>query len=208
MKRIEKYTKAQMLPPEQSSVHYGDKTRFNKAENQSTIKPTDIQQVINLTNEFLKMLGMDTIENPKLDNQRIAELCKKNLYMDYNIHKQIQLDNNLKDIGDVVWMKFTKDEYLGVVATSNDINFDFPSSIEEYDDTTDGREKSKFNKWKYNTSGIIIHHLQKKWDREFVLIFPLINIPDGYKRRDIECGIGNYLIEKGVPILDYYSHNF
>ena len=25
---------------------------------------------------------------------------------------------------------------------------------------------------------------------------------------DIESGIGNYLIDNDVPILDYYSHNY
>ena len=31
-------------------------------------------------------------------------------------------------------------------------------------------------------------------------------IPKGYKRADIEEAVGNLLIEKRVPILDYYSH--
>lgn len=39
----------------------------------------------------------------------------------------------------------------------------------------------------------------------YVLIFPLVNIPDGLDRSDIESGIGNYLISKNVPILDFYS---
>lgn len=208
MKTIEKYIKAQKLPSINSSVHFGDNTRFNKAKEQSTIKPTDIQKIINLTNKFLEIMGMDAIKNPILDNQRITELCNQNIYIDENIYKNIQLENNLKDIRDIVWMKFTKDGYLGVVATSNDINFNIPLSIDGYNDTTDGLIKTKFNYWKYNTSGIIIHHLQKEWNRDFVLVFPLINIPDSLVRSDVECGIGNYLIENGVPILDYYSHNF
>ncbi|MDV4151424.1 hypothetical protein R0131_11280 [Clostridium sp. AL.422] len=27
------------------------------------------------------------------------------------------------------------------------------------------------------------------------------------KRKEIETAVGNYLIDKGVPIIDYYSHN-
>lgn len=33
-------------------------------------------------------------------------------------------------------------------------------------------------------------------------------ITDGLNRSDIESGIGNYLISQGIPILDYYSHNY
>ncbi|WP_369813894.1 hypothetical protein, partial [Halolactibacillus sp. JCM 19043] len=64
------------------------------------------------------------------------------------------------------------------------------------------------DRWKYNTSGIIVHHLGKCWDESFVLLFPLKNIPGNLSRSDVERGIGNYLIDKGVPILDFYFHNY
>ena len=57
-------------------------------------------------------------------------------------------------------MKFTTDGYLGVVAASDDINFDIPLSEANYNDTTDGKEKSSGNDWEHNTSGIIVHHLK------------------------------------------------
>lgn len=60
--------------------------------------------------------------------------------------------------------------------------------------------------WKYKTSGIIVHKLEKKWDDSFVLLFPLNGIPEGYSRHDIEKVIGNLLIMKGVSILNFYSH--
>lgn len=47
-------------------------------------------------------------------------------------------------------MKFTSSGALGVVASSNDVNFQKPSSIKEYDKTEQN------GRWKYNTSGIII----------------------------------------------------
>lgn len=34
------------------------------------------------------------------------------------------------------------------------------------------------------------------------------NPPEGLQRGDIERGVGNYLISKNVPILDFYSHNY
>lgn len=60
---------------------------------------------------------------------------------------------------------------------------------------------------KYISSGVILHKLEEEWDETYVLIFPIPNVGD-YEMSDIECGIGQYLIEKKVPILDYYSHTF
>lgn len=99
-------------------------------------------------------------------------------------------------------MKFTTDQYLGVVATSNDVNVNMPNSSEEYN------LKKPNNKWFYKTSGIIIHSLGKKWNKDYVLIFPLKNLPKDLSRHDVEKYVGDYLIEKDVPILDYYSHRY
>ena len=60
----------------------------------------------------------------------------------------------------------------------------------------------------HNSAGILVHKLGKEWDESFVLIFPLKGIPDGYTRSDVETAIGNMLIEKDVPILDFYSHMY
>lgn len=73
--------------------------------------------------------------------------------------------------------------FLDVVATSADINLN-----ENY------------------TSGKIISSLNKKQDKE-IIIFPLQNIPKDLNRQRIESRLGNYLISKEVPILDYFSHN-
>ena len=83
-------------------------------------------------------------------------------------------------------MKFTDKGHLGVVAKSFDINF-------END----------------NTSGKLINEVGEKWDDSFVFIFPLAKeILNVYKKDDIERAIGNYLISKGIPIIDFYSHNY
>lgn len=101
----------------------------------------------------------------------------------------------------MILLASAKDGYLGVVATSNDVNFNIPSSEKDY-------SIKKYGKWLFNTSGIIIHHLNKRWNENFVLVFPLVDIPEGLQRGDIERGVGNYLISKNVPILDFYSHNY
>ncbi|MEF7496530.1 hypothetical protein V4V34_18505 [Lysinibacillus sphaericus] len=147
--------------------------RLNKAKEQSALKPTNIKDIISYVNELFDILGMKQINNP---------IVQEPLFVDYEVIKQ---ENELKSTQDIVWMKFTTDGYLGVVATSDDINFNTN-----------------------NTAGTLIHQLNKKWDQSFVLLFPLINIPIKYGRGDIERAIGNYLIEKNVPIIDFYSHNY
>ncbi|WP_198182921.1 MULTISPECIES: hypothetical protein [Lactobacillus] len=85
----------------------------------------------------------------------------------------------------VIWMKFAKNGQLGVVAASNDYNFDIPPSSEVYDETTDGKPKSNSNGWKYTTSGIILHKLNLEWDESFLLIFPLQGIEDSWLKDKI-----------------------
>jgi hypothetical protein len=175
-----------------SSVHYGNRTRFKKAIEQAELKIKKVQEIIDYTNEFLQLLGIKPVANP---------IVKRESF-DNNFYELIKKENDLKDKRDIVWMKFTEDDFLGVVATSNDINFQIPSDPSKYNEKTDK------NEWKYNTSGIIIHSLKKRWNENSVLVFPLNNIPDGAKRSDIERGVGDYLIKKEVPILDFFSHRY
>lgn len=177
-----------------SSVHTGKK-RFEKAEEQAKQQPVPLKKIIALVNEFLGEAGMVPCTNPVLR-------LEPNQKVDY---KTIQKENGLQDKRDIVWMKFTRDGYLGVVAVSNDIGFDIPSSCEEYNQKI--QYKTSF-RWKFSTAGILIHSLGKQWDGSFALVFPLKNMPEGYNRHHIEMGIGNYLIANGVPILDFYSHNY
>lgn len=177
-----------------SSVHTGRK-RFEKAAEQAKRKPVPLKKTIALVNEFLGEAGMVPCANPILP-------LEPNQKVDYDA---IQRENGLKDQRDIVWMKFTRDGYLGVVAVSNDIGFDIPPSSEEYNRKI--QYKSSF-RWRYSTAGILIHSLGKQWDDSFALVFPLKNIPEEYNRHHIEMGIGNYLIANDVPILDFYSHNY
>lgn len=175
-----------------SSVHYDKRTRFDKAEEQAELRSKKIQEIIDYTNEFLELIEIDSTLNPIVESESF----------DNKFYKKIKEKNNLKDERDIIWMKFTEDGFLGVVATSNDINFQVPNNLSQY------KEKSSHNKWKYNTSGIIIHHLNKQWDKSFVLIFPIKKNSKNLKRGDIERGLGNYLIKKEVPIPDFFSHRY
>lgn len=176
-----------------ASVRYKSTKRFDEANNQAQQKVVCIDKIVQFVNEYLDSLDMKTIECNKLETS-----VNK---FDNAWYKSYQEKYSLQDQRDIVWMKFTTDGYLGVVATSDDINFVIPSNKSEY------RAKVK-SRWQFNTSGIIIHNLGKEWNTSFVLVFPLINIPENLKRGDIESGIGNYLIEKEVPILDFYSHRY
>lgn len=159
-----------------------DSYRVDVAREQAKSAPAPIDDIVRHVNEFLEVLGMEKVENPRFEipenwskKKRKAEVKKLYTF----VREKCATSEYL------VWMKFTKDRFLGVVAASDDIKFR-----------------------KNNTAGIIIHSLGKVWDRSFVLAFPLVRIPEGLNRDNIECGIGNYLIEKRVPILDFYSHRY
>lgn len=196
---VNKYMKQYINMPKgiENSVHLSE-FRFKKAEEQSTLKTSSLDVIINHINNYLCEIGVEKVSSPKI---KIADV-------NYN---EIKNANNLNDERDLVWIKFTKDGYIGVVAVSNDINFDIPESKEDYNKKIEvyNRWRKQYEeKWQYNTSGIIIHHLEKCWEDSFVLVFPLKNIPNNLSRSDIERGVGNYLIEKKIPILDFYSHNY
>lgn len=171
------------------SVHGKSFLRFNKAKEQADKNTVGIEIISMYINEFLEEIGIRKVIEPKFDLSKVDRI-------DYTKIKQ---ENSLEDQRDIVWLKFTEDGYLGVVAVSDDINFNIPYDKSQYDIKENG-------KWKHNTSGIIVHKLGKKWDESFVLLFPLNGIPKGYNRHHIEKAIGNLLIQKGVPILDFYSH--
>lgn len=179
------------------SVHGRSYLRYNKAIEQAEMDPASVESVIEIIKIFLKDIGITTAENP---------VVSEPLKIDYEEMKETYgLDNK----SDLVWLAFTSDGYVGVVAVSDDINFDIPNDKDDYDKKQkvyNAYTKKYEDKWLFNTSGIIVHKLGKVWDESFVLVFPLKNIPARYKRGDIEHAIGNLLIENKVPILDLYSH--
>lgn len=194
------------------SVHYEQTERFDKAEEQLNKAPKTVDEIINLTNSFLQSNGLKPVDNPKftsfsVDNSDKTVVGKNNDKLEDKINDHFGLVKNpLNKPSHVIWMKFAKNGQLGVVAASNDYNFDIPPSSDVYDETTNGKPKCKCNKWKYTTSGIILHKLNLEWDESFLLIFPLHGIENIQRRNLIEKGIGNFLLKNDVPIIDFYSH--
>lgn len=176
-------------------------TRFKRAEEQASMRKKSKEDIVTTIKKFLKEIHVNTIENPILNLNfdipiKIDEEGKKQI--DFN-YETIMIEDQ-DDVGDLVWIKFTTDGFVGVVADSDDINFT------NRDNNSRWYSGDEFNKC--NSAGIIIDYLNKKWDESFVLIFPLANIPEGYNRHDIEHAIGNLLIMNDIPVLDKYSHTY
>lgn len=192
--------------------YYGDSTRNDKAEEQAKLNPVSFDVVFSYVNNFLELIRSDNGYKEKnirrdyieLGNNQLVILgngiIAKNLkwespVYDSKLRKYVKWDAkyniirenfNLKNPYDIVWLKFTNKGHLGVVAKSFDINFN--------DETS---------------SGILVKQVGEQWDKSFVFIFPLT--PDILGNRgssDFELAIGNYLISNGVPIIDFYSHNY
>lgn len=184
------------------SVHFDDKERFDIAKKQRDKSPVSISCIVELVNELFDLIGIETVD-------------EKSAIMDPNNvnYEEIKKKHHLNDIGDIVWIKFTQSGHVGVVAVSNDIGFDIPRSAREYNDKIieyNRYSKCYEKKWKYTTSGILVHSVYEKWDESFVLVFPLEWKEENckYDRHMVEIAVGNYLEQKGVPIIDYYSHNY
>lgn len=201
MINIDEYIQDKTVP--ENTVHYGKKKRFLKAMEQFSIQPVSKEDIIRWTNEFIKECHLEVME------ERNQVFTKDISIKEFN--NSTQESYNLTNAQDIIWMKFANTGHLGVVACSNDVNFDIPPDTKSYDERISPKD------WKYNSSGIILHYLDChneehiEWNESQFLVFPLKGLklgPEGgtERRHQIETGIGNYLISKGVPILDYYSH--
>jgi hypothetical protein len=194
------------------SVDGRNKIRVKQAKEQARNKPVSAFEVFEYVDKFLDMLIQDTLnkntiaakqivldgkEHKIINNGIIVKDCVwedpiwNNKIKRYTFHDKkydvIKDMFSLKYANDIIWLKFTKDGYVGVVADSFDINFNYT-----------------------NSSGKLLKMLnpEKFWDDSFVYIFPLTKeLLNRYKRKSIETAIGNFLLEKGIPIIDYYSHN-
>lgn len=162
-------------PDYRCSIDY-DKSNYrkNQAMEEAKKKNVSIFEILNLINLFL-------------DDIEIASKCilidGVDILMTVN-YEHIKRQYGLDRQSDIVWIKFTTDGYIGVVASSNDINFNYDTN-----------------------SGKLIQSVNKEWDEDKIIIVPLPNIKGRQERLLIEKMIGNYLNDNKVPIIDLYSHN-
>lgn len=189
-------------------TYKGRKTeRAKEAKKQIDRPAVSIEQTISYANEFLDAIKRNSpnkfeIDEIELDGKihKIVGNCiivkdcewKETIWngpydTKYDV---IKSKFGLENVWDLIWLKFsvnpnTNQKYLGVVALGNDINYSYDSS-----------------------AGKLITEVGHEWDESFVCIFPLTEeILNCKNRRQIETGIGNYLIAQNVPIIDFYSHN-
>ena len=195
-----------------------DRTRNEKAGKQASFKPIPFSKVYFYINEFLELIREDngfTEKNIKIDTINLDGI--EHIILDNGI---IIRDNNwtpshwngdaydkydkkydaikdkfgLERVSDILWFKFTDKGHLAVVASSCDINWDNKLSC-----------------------GILVNEVEEIFDTSFVFVFPLTRQmirtkaePNSYYRKysvaELELAVGNYLSDKGVPIIDYYSH--
>lgn len=186
-----------------NTVHYGKKYDFKNKRYIAAQENKDIPYNIgpkDLGKCIVDYCNRNSIKTKCINYKVTPESISDNgdVSIDY---EEIRMSNNLNSEKDIVWIKFANDGHVGVVASSNDINFQIPPPDKDKFDEMDDR-----GKWKYNSSGILIRYLGLDWDKSFVLIFPIIGRPKGDTRHKVEKKIGDHLIEKGVPILDFYSH--
>ena len=200
--------------------HPKDKTRNEEAAKQVTMKPIPFSKVYSYINEFLEMIRKDNGFEEKIiriDSIKLGEaehviidngiIIRDNLWIsphwDENKRTYDQYDKKydsiakkfkLERVSDILWFKFINKGHLAVVASSCDIN------------------------WDYNLScGYLVKEVGEQFDDSFVFVFPLTQQmirtkaePRSYSRKysvaDLELAVGNYLIYKGIPIIDYFSH--
>ena len=162
-------------PDYRCSLKY-DKSNYrkNKAIEEAQKKNVSICEIINLINQFLYNIKVTS---------RCILIEGLDILKTVN-YEYIKHQYGLYSQSDIVWLRFTIDGYLGVVASSNDINFSY--------DTNSGR---------------LIQFVNKEWDENRIIIIPLPNIKSRQERLLIEKMIGNYLNDNNVPIIDLYSHN-
>lgn len=131
-------------PDYRCSVDY-DKSnyRINKAAQEAKKERVSISEILSLINLFLK--------NIKIESKCIV-IDGLDILMTVN-YEHIRRQYKLNNQSDIVWLRFTTDGYLGVVASSNDINFDYQTN-----------------------SGKIIRSVNKEWDKNKIIIIPLPKI--------------------------------
>lgn len=187
--------------------------RKTMACNQANNPPVQLSKILEYVNEFLNCIEdlkgevcemsqkdkitLDWKEHDVIGKGIIVKECKwiipiwDETAKRYSVwepkYSLIQKKFGLSHTKNILWLKFTKSGHLGVVARGMDINFDYN-----------------------RTSGKLIREIGELWDESFVLIFPLTDLM--LKEREdaskIEIAVGNYLISKNVPIIDFYSHNY
>ena len=130
-----------------------------------------------------------------------GEILFINLTSEKIDYEQISKDHGTNGTGHIIWLQFSNSGHVAVVGAGKDIGF--------------SRNENK------GTWSILSKIPHVEWNKEEVIIIPVRGLDkDSYGlknvhkhgnnilrcRNGVEHCIGEYLINKGVPILNYYQH--
>ena len=149
--------------------------------------------------EYRKEVAMWQAQGPAIDGSKIKEYIIEYLNKTGHKYSRVHVSNTwnidyakfaqmtkINDPSHIIWLKFTKKGHVVVVGAGNDIN----------------QEGEK--------SSALLKAAGEEWDMEKVFVIPIKGLKGkGHhqeERNAVERGIGDYLISKGVPIIDFYSH--
>lgn len=85
--------------------------RIEMARQQKKLPTVDREKIIEYVNEFLEAVGMQRIDNP-----HVKPKDREKRRFDYAKINEISPQ-------DIIWIKFTTDNYISVIGTSCDISF-------------------------------------------------------------------------------------
>ena len=156
--------------------------RKKKAKEQNKLKVKDIDEICNLLEKAL-------------NDKNIVGTILKMKPKEVN-YEQIKEKYGTNKSSDIIFIQFTKDGHVAVLGAGKDMSF--------------SKNISGTNTWR------IISAIERvEWNDEMVIIIPIRYIKDckikkgdsilAY-RNGIEQYLGDYLLSKGVPILNCYQH--
>ena len=139
-------------------------------------KECDVGRILNLIEcKFLNYDGIEFEKHKKIKITPYSRGCNSFSYV----------NNKIKESPNgVIWLKFTKNGYLGVVASSKrgDINFKYG-----------------------NTSGKLVKSVGEEWDMT-AYVFQIKSLDEKITLKEVEFLVGEYLVNEGIFIIDRYSH--
>lgn len=209
---VSKYINNQNLTFSRTNVRTNNPFRLHQAQLQASLNPVAIDKIIKYTHKFLGKLNLipkkySTPIFTTITLDKTANLTDAS-YQQLSKHFKFPLtvpntspfkSSSKKHPVDYLLFKFTDAGFLAGVAADTPINFSLPTKTSDY--------TLKVNqKWQYDATSILVHQLGQNWNTSFILIFPIPKLPANLTIKDIQAGVGNYLIQKDIPILDYYGH--
>ena len=177
------------------SIKPNIRERISRAEKELNKDACEADEIVNILQDYFKQKDalIDGVAYIETDISQIN-------------YKKISCDYGTNDDRHIIWITFVDKElsdgrkrnYAAVVGAGKDIGFS---------------QNKKIGTWK------ILHNLGVKWDKSKVIILPIRGLKsiglkrDGIKinnilecRNGVEHFIGEYLVEKGVPIINLYQH--